>query len=240
MKSAYKIGPKSNERWRHTMMTWKRARSEDQIESRIREITDATARLYEKVPFDEITFAMIARESGFTRSNLYKYFKTVEEILLEILKNDLTDWRIEVERRIKDQSWNVDQFSRRWMTILLDRGRMVGLLTILHTNLEKNASLEKLTDFKAHTIKQWKAMSKNLADALAFEDEQAAFRFLFAQMAVIIGVFPMWNLSPKQIEAMNIAGMDPAPKFYQDICLEAIRSILSDYLSGRQKEPNLT
>ena len=211
-------------------MTWKRARSEEQIESRIREITDATERLYEKVPFDEITFVMIANEAGFTRSNLYKYFKTVEEVLLEILKHDLADWRTQVAQEFDRKQWSVDEFSRRWMMILLNRGRMVRLFTILHTTIEKNSSLEKLVAFKRETLKQWNEMAKDLTTILPFQNEQAAFRFLFAQLAVIIGAFPMWNLTENQLEAMKIVGMDPTPNFYQDVCMEAIRSILSDYL----------
>jgi len=211
-------------------MTWKRARSEEQIESRIREITDATERLYEQVPFDEITFVMIANEAGFTRSNLYKYFRTVEEVLLEILKHDLADWRAQVAQEFERKQWSVDEFSRRWMMILLNRGRMVRLFTILHTTIEKNSSLEKLVAFKRETLTQWKEMAKDLTTILPFQNEQAAFRFLFAQLAVIIGAFPMWNLTENQLEAMKIVGMDSTPNFYQDVCMEAIRSILSDYL----------
>jgi len=59
---------------------WVRARSDEQIEQRINEIVDATARLYEENRFEDITFAMIAKEANFTRSNLYRYFQTKEEI----------------------------------------------------------------------------------------------------------------------------------------------------------------
>ena len=61
-------------------MTWERARSEEQIEYRVNEILKATAKLYEEHRFEEITFVMIAKEAGFTRSNLYRYFKTKEDI----------------------------------------------------------------------------------------------------------------------------------------------------------------
>ena len=67
-------------------MTWVRARNEEQIEQRISEIVDATARLYESHRFEEITFAMIAKEADFTRSNLYRYFATKEDIFSGIVK----------------------------------------------------------------------------------------------------------------------------------------------------------
>ena len=55
-------------------MEWKRARSDKHKEHRISEIVAATARLYKKHSFEEITFSSIAKEAKFTRSNLYKYF----------------------------------------------------------------------------------------------------------------------------------------------------------------------
>ena len=77
-------------------MKWQRARSEEQKEHRISEIVDATARLYEKHSFEEISFTLIAKEAGFTRSNLYKYFSSKEEIFLTFLIQDTRIWRAEL------------------------------------------------------------------------------------------------------------------------------------------------
>ena len=74
-------------------MGWERARTETQKQQRISEILDAAARLYEAHRFEEITFVSIAREAKFTRSNLYKYFSSKEEIFLEFLKHDIILWR---------------------------------------------------------------------------------------------------------------------------------------------------
>ena len=53
-------------------MTWKRARSEEQKRQRISEIVGATARLYKKYRFEEISFARIAKEAGFSPESLAK------------------------------------------------------------------------------------------------------------------------------------------------------------------------
>jgi len=39
-----------------------------------------------RLSFEEITFVLIAKEAQFTRSNLYKYFNSKEEIFLEFIK----------------------------------------------------------------------------------------------------------------------------------------------------------
>ena len=73
-------------------MTWKRARSDVQKAERVRELTDAAARLYEAEPIADSTIAEIAREAGWTRSNIYKYFATKEEVFLELLRLDVADY----------------------------------------------------------------------------------------------------------------------------------------------------
>ncbi len=88
-------------------MDWVRARSDRQIEQRTGEIVGATARLYETHRFEEITFAMIAKEADFTRSNLYRYFETKEEIFLELLKHDIGVWRSDVLDTFSGQSASI-------------------------------------------------------------------------------------------------------------------------------------
>lgn len=74
-------------------MPWQRARTDEQKEQRIAEILDAAARLQAQLDFDKITLAAIAKEANFTRSNLYKYFRSKEEIFFEFLKYDVHLWR---------------------------------------------------------------------------------------------------------------------------------------------------
>ena len=48
-----------------------------------------------RLSFEEITFVLIAKEAQFTRSNLYKYFNSKEEIFLEFIKQgNLGDTKI--------------------------------------------------------------------------------------------------------------------------------------------------
>ena len=82
-------------------MGWERARTEAQKQQRVSEIIDATARLYKKHRFEEITFVAIAKEAKFTRSNLYKYFNTKEEIFFEFLKHDIILWRQDLDTTLQ-------------------------------------------------------------------------------------------------------------------------------------------
>ncbi len=207
-------------------MTWQRARTEEQIEHRVQTITEATCRLYDSVPYHEITLAMIAREAGFTRSNLYKYFQTSEEIFLEILVNDLSEWYDEFVVEFEAEPCGVDDFTERYLNLVQQRSRMVRLLTLLNTNLERNASVEKLTSFKIRATETWNAMSETLVQILPFQDIEAARKFSLMLLALIIGAYPMWNPSLGQIEAMREAGLPYDTDYYRDACAQAITAYL--------------
>ena len=119
-------------------MTWARARSEEQKEQRIAEILGATARLYNECSFEEITLVRIAKEAKFTRSNLYKYFNSKEEIFLEFLRQDIVIWRKDVEAKLKPAKIrSVEEFAVAWVNLQVRHERLIKLLSILYNALEK-------------------------------------------------------------------------------------------------------
>jgi TetR/AcrR family transcriptional regulator len=207
-------------------MDWVRARSDQQIEQRIREIVDATARLYESNRFEEITFAMIAKEADFTRSNLYRYFETKEEIFLELLKNDLADWRKDVLETFSGGFTTLQEVSEAWVELFLKHKRLLKLFTILYTLLEQNSSLEALTAFKQKTTEEIGLVAVFLAEILPFSSVDLAMEFLYAQSALAIGMYPMLDLTPRQIGAMQAAGMDTNPAYFKDVLLHSIELLL--------------
>ena len=212
-------------------MGWVRARSDKQIEQRINEITKATASLYESRRFEEITFAMIAREANFTRSNLYRYFNTREDIFLELLKHDIADWRKEILEITPDGFRNLEIFSEIWVDTLQKHQRMVKLFSILYTRLEQNSSLEALTEFKQKLLQELTLVAEFLVKKLPFPSVAAAEEFLFAQSFMAIGTYPMLELTPKQKQAMETVGMDTNPQYFKRIFTSSIHALLKGVMN---------
>ena len=211
-------------------MNWVRARSDKQIEQRINEITRATARLYEGHRFEEITFAMIAREAHFTRSNLYRYFDTREDIFLELLKHDIADWRKEILEITPDGLGDLEKFSKTWVDLLQKHLRMIKLFTILYTQLEQNSSLEALTGFKKKLLEELALVAGFLFSKLPFPSIESATDFLFAQSFLAIGTYPMLELTSKQKQAMETVGMNTNPQYFKAIFTKSIHSLLMGVL----------
>ncbi|QQE10944.1 TetR family transcriptional regulator [Planctomycetota bacterium] len=207
-------------------MTWQRARTDEQIEQRINEIVEATERLFEDHAYDEITFVMVAREAKFTRSNLYKYFRTTEEVLLEILKRDLTNWRLDVEKTFEGKMPPVKDFSFEWMEGLKRHPRVMRLFAIMHTTIEKNSTLEKLIEFKQHAMDEWGHVGAVVSKMFKFRDEASILQFVYAQLAFVIGASPLWEMTENQIKAMRAVGLMTDHDVMERMFAETIASIL--------------
>lgn len=214
-------------------MDWIRARSDEQIEQRIKEIVDATARLYESHRFEEITFAMIAKEADFTRSNLYRYFQTKEDIFLELMKYDIAIWRADVLENFTDGDLSLSEAAEIIVALILKHKRMVKLFTILFTLLEPNSSLEALTAFKLKINQEIGMVAQYLSTVLPFPSVEDAAEFLTALSSLVIGSYPMMDLTPKQFEAMRAIDMDTSPEVYRDRLVRATELLLQGFMESK-------
>ncbi len=185
-------------------MTWKRARSKEQKKQRISEIVDATARLYKKHSFEEISFTRIAKEAGFTRSNLYKYFSSKEEIFLAFLKQEIVALRKALVKNSQGRkAISVKTFASVWVETLSRRKRLLNLLSIMSSFLERNVSEPCLVEFKRYVSDELKVLSALLCRMFPTLSSEKTGEFIELQMASAIGLYQMTNLSELQRKVLE-------------------------------------
>ncbi len=73
-------------------MSWQRARTDEKKSERKVAICDAAVTLFKKSGYDNVSFNGIASEAGFTKSNMYRYFSSKEEIFLNIFSDLFGNW----------------------------------------------------------------------------------------------------------------------------------------------------
>jgi len=187
---------------------FERARTDKQKDYRVTEIVKATARLLKSKSFNEINLTEIAREASFTRSNLYKYFETKEEIFLELLKRDLVQLRKDLEKVYKnDKTPTAEKFARKWVATQSRHKRLIKLFSILYTSIERNSSLEKLIEFKELARDELKFLIDLLCRLFPTLSIEEANEFMHTSMAVALGLYPMSHLGDKQVKALEVAGI---------------------------------
>lgn len=86
--------------------------SEQLTKARKQEIIDACACLYEKMGFKDITIRDIGEKTSFTRTSIYNYFQTKEEIFLGLLEREYRAWTVDLKEIAEThETMSSDQFA---------------------------------------------------------------------------------------------------------------------------------
>ena len=117
--------------------------------ARKEEIIEACARLYETMSFKEITIKEIGAATSFTRTSIYNYFETKEEIFLALLQKEYELWVEAMDAVMADQSaMTRDELAQTIARTLTDRPRLLRLLSMNLYDMEANSRMERLVEFK--------------------------------------------------------------------------------------------
>ncbi|MCB0420561.1 MAG: TetR family transcriptional regulator [Bdellovibrionales bacterium] len=135
-------------------MDWQRARTPEKIEERKEAILAAAKELFQKNAYENISLNGIAAHAGFTKSNVYRYFSTREEIFLTIFVELLEKWSRSILKMYKnfDNPVDLHSFSKDFIEVTTKHQRFLELCSLVFISLEKNSSAEQLIEFKKYTL----------------------------------------------------------------------------------------
>lgn len=209
---------------------WQRARSDTQRAFREQKILDTAERLFHSKSFDRVTMQMVARESGFCQSNLYRYFKTKEEIFLTLYNIDLTRW-IHILSKTFTAKLSIKDFIEKWTEILYQQERLLELSPLLAVILEKNASEDVYRKIKIDFTTQLSIAFPSIQKALPDLTNEMLYDFMFTHAALLAGGRPMSQYSEMQekvIKELNIPEIKlNFEKFYKKTITIYLKGLLS-------------
>ncbi|MBR1829706.1 MAG: TetR/AcrR family transcriptional regulator, partial [Atopobiaceae bacterium] len=108
-----------------------RAHGEEQKAVRVDQIVDAALTLYAEIGYDKLTFSKLAKGLGFSRINLYNYFKTKEDLFLEIVRREYDALLEDVEKSLPDNPCSRDDYIEAWTRTLSRHGRALEMLVLM-------------------------------------------------------------------------------------------------------------
>ena len=181
--------------------------------ARKEEIIQACAKLNETMSFKEITIKEIGAATSFTRTSIYNYFETKEEIFLALLQKEYELWA-EALTAVMEQTETMprDELARTLARTLTDRPRLLRLLSMNLYDMEANSRPERLAEFKVAFGASLKTVEQMLEKYVPGMDQAARQRFLYAFFPFIYGIYPYTSVTEKQKQAMAQAGL---PYVYQ-------------------------
>ena len=186
--------------------------SKELTEARKTEIVDACAKLYKTMSFKEITIKEIGNAISFTRTSVYNYFQTKEEIFLALLQREYASWNHELSQAVNgNDSMTVEDLADLLAETLSRREQMLKLLSMNMFEIEENSRLDCLVEFKREYRNTLTLVNQCLQKIRPALDPEVLRQFPYAFFPFVYGVYPYTTATEKQIEAMRLAGLEYSP-----------------------------
>lgn len=188
------------------IVTFQRARTEEQREIRRRAILDMASAMLDEMPVAEITLNELSRRVGLAKPNVLRYFESREAVLLELLDRLLQEWLTELAGEL---AAGVDEnlpMAERAAAVAetLSRslsGRVVlcDLIGAQSSVLERNVSVEVVARYKRASLGHLTTMTALLLKYLPELGENAT---LFSLQAILMaGALPAYSTPPPSLQA---------------------------------------
>ena len=174
--------------------------------SRKKEIIDACSLLYNQKNFNEIKLQDIADATTLSRTSMYSYYKTKEEIFLALLQREYEAWNEDLLSVYnKKEILNKEQFAKTIANTLENRIQLLKLMSMNNFELELKSRYELVVEYKKALGQSMKIirmyLDKYCTDMSSGEKEN----FIYIFFPFTFGLYPYTHLNDKAIKAMEEA-----------------------------------
>lgn len=197
-------------------------------ESRKDEIISACAELYQKFSFKEITLQKIGDATTFTRTSIYNYFHTKEEIFLALLQREYECWVEEIDAVEKNNSTLTrEEFADKLAKSLENREQLLKLMSMNHFDMETNSRIENLIEFKKSYGKSLQAIKRCLDKFFPKMTAIDKENFMYAFFPFVYGIYPYAVVSASQRQAMETAKTNFAYHTIYELAYNCVKKLLT-------------
>ena len=188
------------------MADYIRARSPEHKQERMDAIMAAADELFAEHPYHQITMGTIAQQLGWSRSNLYKYAATQEEIFLALHSAKNRAWIEELANKLAGVPMPAAEFARTWAKVTERHSGFLRYQEIIIAIIESNVTLERLTTFKRDFVEMLPPITSILAKQCDINEDAAADLYL-RLLYQAPGLWNHFHAAELTREAMRAAGL---------------------------------
>ena len=205
------------------------AGSIERTNARKEEIINACEKLYQTMSFKDITLKEIGKETSFSRTSIYNYFQTKEEIFLALLKREYDSWIEQLNEAAASKETMTDDEIADVLARTLDRHRqLLKIMSMNHYDLEENSRMELLVEFKESYGNAMRAVMALLVKFRKDMNSEKRQEFIYSFFPFMFGIYPYTVVTEKQREAMKLAGVDYTYSSLYDLTFVAAKRMLKN------------
>ena len=177
--------------------------------ARKEEIISACEQLYKTMNFKDITLKEIGNVTSFTRTSIYNYFQTKEEIFLALYTREYDRWNEDLQGILNENAkLSKKQLSEKIASSIAKREQLLKLLSVNNYDMESNSRPELLVSFKVSYGESLRNIQKILKKFCPDMNEADIKSFIYVFFPFMFGIYPYTTVTDKQREAMNKANVD--------------------------------
>ncbi|MBR5936897.1 MAG: TetR family transcriptional regulator [Clostridiales bacterium] len=196
--------------------------------ARKEEIINACEQLYQTMSFKDITLKEIGAVTSFTRTSIYNYFQTKEEIFLALYEREYDRWNEELVVIRKNKSLSRRKLAEKIASSIANRKQLLKLLSMNNYDMEANSRPELLVSFKkayGESMRNICRLLEKFCPEMTVEDIQ---NFIYIFFPFMFGIYPYTEVTDKQREAMKQADIDFAYQSIQEITYACLIRLLGE------------
>jgi AcrR family transcriptional regulator len=191
------------------------------------EIITACAELYKTMSFKEITIKDIGTVTSFTRTSIYNYFQTKEEIFLALLQREYELWIGKLEQiQARHENMTQIEFASALAHSLEERPDLLKLLSMNLYDMEENSRMERLIEFKVVYGRSLDQVDGCLIRFFPEMTKQERRDFIYLFFPFMFGIYPYTVVTEKQRRAMAQAGVDYADISIYEMLYAQVKKLL--------------
>ena len=167
------------------------------------EIIKACEKLYKKENFKDITIKQIGEKTSFSRTSIYNYFHTKEEIFLALFQKEYEIWIDDLNKmHDENEKLSKEEFASKLAHTIEKRPTLLKLLSMNLYDMEENSRMEVLIEFKRAYGDSIKTVKKCLDKFFTMKEEEKE-EFLFSFFPFMYGIYPYAFVTDKQRKSME-------------------------------------
>lgn len=203
--------------------------SEKLTAKRKEEIVNACEKLYKTLSFKEITLNKISEETSFSRTAIYNYFQTKEEIFLALLQREYELWIAELNKIMRRfPTLSKEEFADKLAKSLAKRAQLLKIMSMNHYDLESSSRPERLAEFKTAYGESLRTVLNCLEQYFPEMPDADKQGFLYTFFPFMFGIYPYTFVTKKQRAAMKNAGVNYAFMTIYEITFNCVKRLLGE------------
>jgi len=214
------------------MVIKQRAISGDEKLERREAILDAAVELLARDDYHDISIARIARKAGLAKGTIFLYFRTKEELFLQLQIREYKSWFENINSRLhallqKKNKSSIDEFVNNVVASVGSHPLMIRLTPILHVILERNIDYKTALEFKRFLLNEIRTTGGLIEQCIPFLQKNDGARFLLHLQVLLIGLIQLSRPAPLVKQVIERERMEVFQLNFEEQLLEILTLLIN-------------